>query len=286
MRADGAPKVATRQRAPRMSALERWSGWLAEWAIPERIMINAPVDPWTPPRDLFARRAERAVGQIESPSARAAAEALRPAGSVLDVGAGGGAASLPFVGLATSLTAVDEREEMLEGLADRAINAGGVEPDLVVGRWPDVGTAIGVHDVVVSNHVLYNVPDIGPFLHQLTTHARRRVVIEITARHPTDDLSPLWRRFHGLERPTHPTADDVIAVLNSIGIDPTTTRWTGEVTDLPLEDHVTLARRRLCLPSSMDHEVASALRDLGHQRRDLVTLSWAGQARDEEQDAH
>ncbi len=259
-----------------MSILEQWSGWLAEWAVPEGILAAAPADPWTPPSDLFARRADRAVGRIETASARAVAEALLPAGSVLDVGAAGGAASLPFVGLATSLTAVDERVEMLAGLVDRVIGAGGAEPELVVGRWPDVADAVAVHDVVVSNHVLYNVPDVGLFLEQLTTHARRRVVVEITSRHPTDDLSPLWRRFHGVERPMHPTADDVIAVLIEIGIHPSVTRWTGEVTDLPFEDYVALARRRLCLHPSMDREVEAALRALGEQPRDLVTLSWAG----------
>ncbi len=259
-----------------MSVLEQWSEWLAEWAVPEHILAGAPADPWTPPGDLFARRADRAVGRIESASARAVAEALLPAGSVLDVGSAGGAASVPFVGLATSFTAVDEREEMLTGLVDRVIGAGGPEPELVVGRWPDVADAVAVHDVVVSNHVVYNVPDIGPFLEQLTTHARRRVVIEITARHPTDDLSPLWRRFHGLERPKHPTADDVVAVMIAIGIKPEVTRWTGEVTDLPLGDYVALARRRLCLHPSTDQEVEAALRALGAQPRDLVTLSWAG----------
>lgn len=51
---------------------------------------------------------------------------------------------------------------------------------------------------------------------------------------------------------------------------------SGRRTQLPLEDHVALARRRLCLPPSMDQDVEAALRALGEQPRDLVTLSWTG----------
>ena len=49
--------------------------------------------------------------------------------------------------------------------------------------WPDVASQAPPADVVVSSHVLYNVPDIGPFLVALHEHARRRVVVET----PFDD---------------------------------------------------------------------------------------------------
>lgn len=262
-----------------MSARDRWATSLAEWAIPERILADAPANPWTLPLDLFVRRAERAVGQIVSPSARSAAEALRPKGSVLDVGAGGGAASLPFVEIATALTAVDERAEMMSGLAERSTRAGGVQPRLVIGRWPDVAANVDIHDVAVSNHVLYNVPVIEPFLEELTAHARRRVVVEITMRHPTDDMTPLWRQFHGLVRPAQPTADDLLAVLVEMGINAEVTRWVGEPSDMPRADAVVLARQRLCLPATHDSEIEAALRAIGEQPRELVTLAWPGRPR-------
>ena len=61
-------------------------------------------------------------------------------------------------------------------------------------------------DVVTCHNVLYNVPDLEPFLAALTGHARRQVVVELTAAHPLTSLNPLWLRFHGLQRPTGPTA--------------------------------------------------------------------------------
>ena len=88
----------------------------------------------------------------------------------------------------------------------------------MAGTWPEVAAQTAPADVVTCHNVLYNVPDLGPFLAALTGHARRRVVLELTAAHPLTALNPLWLRFHGLQRPERPTAADVLAILGAMGV--------------------------------------------------------------------
>jgi hypothetical protein len=182
---------------------------------------------------------------------------------------------------------VDTSEEMLAAFAERASEAG-VGFDAVLGRWPDVAGEVPVADVVVCNHVFYNAPDLAPFVRALTDHAKRRVVVELTPRHPTSDLNPLWLRFHGLVRPTEPTAGDAAAVVkDATGAPPSRDDWTEPPGgSLPREQMVAWIRRRLCLPASMDPEVEAAIAgDLVERDgrvtfgpRPVVTLWWPGQA--------
>ena len=48
---------------------------------------------------------------------------------------------------------------------------------------------------------------LGPSSIALTSHARHRVVMELTVRHPTAWMADLWLRFHGLNRPIRPDAE-------------------------------------------------------------------------------
>ncbi len=267
--------------------LARWRSDLAAWAIPDHITAAAPQSPWVLPRQVFTRRADRLAAAPAGPSYQRAWAALDPPGSILDVGSGAGAACLPLLPRCTSLTAVDAEPDMLGLLAERAA-AAGIRAALVPGRWPGVAAEAGRADVVACHHVLYNVPDIEPFLAALTAAARRLVVVEITAVHPLESLNSLWLRFHGLVRPERPTADDLLAILAAMGIHARSERWRrtsgrdygsfAELTDI--------TRRRLCVPPERAAEVAAALTDLGidpdrpvdlgSSGRDLVTISWGG----------
>jgi SAM-dependent methyltransferase len=250
------------------------------WAIPPEILDSAPESPWGCPPGLFARAAERAVdaGAVApTPSLRRALEALGEGGSVLDVGAGGGAASLPLCPPATDVTAVDQSPQMLARFAELAERQG-VRHREVEGLWPDVAGEVGAADVVVCNHVLYNVGDLLPFVTALTDHARRRVVVEITAMHPQALLNPLWEHFHGVRRPTRPTAGDAAAVLRDLGLEVGVEEFDGPLRwhDHHHDERVAFTRRRLCLPPERDAEVAARLPPpvpLPH-----VTLWWAGDA--------
>ena len=267
--------------------LERWRSDLESWAIPTEILAATPESPWVLPRQLFIRRAEHRSEASAGPSYQRAWEALANPGSVLDVGAGAGAACLPLVPRATAMTAVDSDRDLLSVLVDNADRLGkAVLP--VCGRWPDVAGEVEPADVVTCHHVLYNVADLGPFVAALTSHARRLVVVELTARHPLTALNPLWERFHGLVRPNVPTACDALAVLEELGLAPGHDVWSrsGESDHGSFEDLVEVTRRRLCMGPGRAGEVASALRELGAEGdraaelrspgSELVTIWWSG----------
>ena len=269
--------------------LSTWRGDLSAWAIPERITSAVAESPWVLPRQVFARRADRLTGAPGGVSYERAWEALAPSGTVLDVGSGAGAACLPLAPRATTVTAVDSDERMLAMLAERADGIGlGLRP--VAGQWPAVAPQVPPADVVTCHHVIYNVPDVEPFLAALTSHARRRVVVEITTVHPLTALSPLWLRFHGLTRPARPTAADLLAILSEMGLKARHTEWSrpAEADYASFPELVDVTRRRLCLPPERAGEVEAALLDMGIVRerpgdlgssgRDVVTIWWEGTA--------
>lgn len=266
---------------------DRWQADLAAWAIPEHITASVSESPWVLPRQVFARRADRLAGEPSGPSYEREWAALDPPGSVLDVGAGAGSACLPLLRRATAVTAVDTDPGMLELLSRRA-TAMGIAASQVLGRWPEVAAATPPADVVTCHHVLYNAPEPVPFVAELTSHARRRVVVEITAQHPLTTLNPFWLKFHGLRRPAVPTAADLLEILTAMGLRPRAETWTrpGGPDYASFDELVDVTRRRLCLPPERAADVAGALADsgvdpgnpadLGSSGRDVVTIWWEG----------
>ena len=266
-------------------ASEQWRSALAEWAIPEHITAAVTESPWVMPTEVFARRADQYVAQPTGQSWERASEALTPRGSVLDVGAGAGAASLPLAALTRELTAVDVSDTMLAALTERADRLG-LATRTIVGRWPDVAPEVPPADVVLCHHVFYNAPDLSAFAAALHDHARRRVVVELPARHPMFALNPLWNILHSLSRPLGPTAEDAVAVLRELGIEPRVERWPRPPRpEYPSFDAlVTITRQRLCLPAERTEELSRTLvalgvdpehpRDLSSPGDALVTLSW------------
>lgn len=264
----------------------RWSRALAAWGIPQPILDTAMRDPWGFPVAVYAERADRALAAPGGVTHECALAALRPhKGSVLDVGAGSGAASLPLKSVATSLTAVDSSEAMLMAFGERGA-AAGVAFATVLGAWPTVAAQVPCHDVVVAAHVVYNVPTIGSFVASLTDHARKRVIVELTPRHPLTWMTPLWEKFHDISRPATPTVDDFIAVLQDMLVEALTVQpWSrpdsGHAPDgsgMQSPRHrAALVTQRLCLPPEREPEVAAELAAMAARERiDVVTVSWAG----------
>jgi hypothetical protein len=166
----------------------------------------------------------------------------------------------------------------------------GVNVRTTLGEWPDVANEVEAADVVVVGHVVYNVAELAPFVHALDAHARCRVVLELTERHPLVWMADLWMHFHGLERPTGPTAEDALAVLADAGMH---AQHEGRLVSAAdggawlarREDAIHLVRKRLCLPAERDEEIAelmgtSRLReidgswDVGPSERTVVTIWW------------
>ena len=273
------------------SALDTWRGRLEARAIPQPILDAAPVSPWRFPPELFRRRAEHAAGRA-TPTSERASEALPRGGTVLDVGCGGGATSARLAGRASTITGVDPSVGMLGAFAE-TVRAGGSTPVTVEGTWPDVADRAPAADVVVCGHVLYNVQDLAPFVEALTTHARRRVVVELTERHPLAWMNDLWERFHGVRFPDGPSADDAVAALEALGIEAAREDRIDDDDGRAggfdrRQDAVTIVRMRLCLREEDDGRIADALGDrlrehdgtwsAGPLVQPVVTLWWPGAA--------
>lgn len=248
------------------TAAARWAELQQGRGIPPEILARAVSPPWVhDPKDFSAP-----ATPADTPSRRAALALLDTGGTVLDVGCGGGDASLALAGCVAHITAVDQQTDMLEVFAADA-RARGIAHRTVPGRWPDAAPDAGDADVVVSHHVLHNVVDLPPFLRALTAAARRGVVVEMLAEHPMAWLDALWARFHDLHRPPPATTDDAVAVLAEIGVTARVQRW--ERVSPPRQDPEWVTRR-LCLPVERVAEVAAALDAVPPRPRHAATLTW------------
>ena len=254
-----------------MSASDDWREALEALAIPEAILAGAEQSPWIFPPVLF----QVPLVSTVTPSSERAREALGEEASVLDVGCGGGAAAFALVPELRLARGVDREPEMLAMFEANAL-ARGVAAMTVQGPWPDVAPRTNMSDVVVAHHVVYNVSDIVPFLSALGAHARHRVVIEMTTRHPLTSLNEAWRHFWNLERPSGPTSDVLLAVLGEMGLLVHHERFEGTTwSESSPEEAARFARIRLCLPMSREDEVSAFFRERPAPRsRSLVTIWW------------
>lgn len=255
-------------------AATRWTQALQGWGIPEEIIEQAPQTPWIhhaerfrPTDDVF----------VDTPSRRRALEALNEvvgASSILDVGCGGGRAAFGLVPPAQTVVGVDQQQSMLDVFIDEA-RTRGVHARTILGAWPDIAQDARRCDVVICHHVFYNVPDLVPFVSELTARARRRVVIELTLHHPLSNLSDAWSHFWGLERPSSPTAPDALAVVLQLGLPAYYETFLArdeksEVSDRDVEH----TRIRLCLTESRDSDVREFLESRPSKPRELATIWW------------
>ena len=261
------------------SAALRWAELLNGWGLPKAIIDQAPESPWghEPRRFAVDETLDR-----DTTSARWAREVLPPVGgTVLDVGCGGGRSSLTLVPPASELIGVDRSGAMLDEFVEAA-SAAGIARRTVHGAWPDVADQTPVADVVVCHHVLYDVPDVVPFLLALSAHAYLAVVVEVPPRHPMSAWSPAFWHFWQLERPEGPTHRDLVAVLDELGLQPEFT--TSPRSALPAyaadpDVFLRMARRRLCLGADRDAELAAWLADHPVPWPDTVaTIRWPGTA--------
>ena len=258
---------------PQETAAQRWARQMADWALPAEILDSAKQRPFVFSPEIFTAPEP---GTFElSLSNRRAAEALGDGGSVLDVGCGGGAAAFAVAPPATEVIGTDRQANMLELFATTAQQRA-IAASVVAGSWPEVADDTPVADVVVCHNVLYNVNDIDSFVTALDAHARRRVVIEITPKHPQDRRRLLWRHFWNLERPHEPTAATAVEAITETGLNP-----VAEESRLP-EDPRAVARRELegpqwcrnlCLPPEREPEVAALIADIPFPR-ERVTIWW------------
>lgn len=244
-----------------MSAAARWREYLEAWALPPGLLAAVPDSPYEWPAGLYRRRRRVEAEGPPGPTARVVLGLLPPGGSLLDVGAGTGGASLPLAARGHPLTAVERSPAMAAALRSEA-EAAGVVVTLVEGAWPEVAAAAGRHDVALCSHVVYDVADLDPFLRALHAAAGVGVVLEAGERHPWSGLIPFYRALHGLDRPDGPTADLLAEVVTeAVGVRPQVEHRVGPVRwpFADLQELVEFYRRRLLVPAERAAELADRL---------------------------
>ena len=246
---------------------------MVRWAIPSEILDAAPRRPFVFIPEMFAAPAP-ATFELSLSNQRAA-EALGESGSVLDVGCGGGAAAFAVASLSTEVIGTDRQADMLELFAATARDRG-IAASTHAGSWPDIADEVPKADVVLCHNVLYNVTEIAPFVAALHDHARRRVVIELTPKHPQDRRRKLWRHFWDLDRPHEPTASTAVEVLVEAGLSPVVEesllpedRFASKRSDLEAAHWC----RYMCLPPEREAEVAALMAEAPFPR-ERVTIWW------------
>lgn len=256
-------------------AADRWRQELAAWAIPDQIRNAAPSFPYQMDPELFR---PSPVADAHSLATQRALDALPSdldGASALDIGCGGGAATMVLADRLRSVTGVDQSPEMLALFAEEAATRG-LSCRTIQGTWPDPIAEAGKADVVLCHHVAYNVADLSPFVQGLDAAAGRRVVMELTLTHPQTSNAPLWREFWGLERPSGPTAEDAVAVIREAGID--ATMEIGSAGSLraeaPLSVRSVTAARMLCLGPGRLDEVERAVSRLPPRSPDRAVIWW------------
>lgn len=256
-----------------MKPSELWKSELASWALPDDILSQAPIPPWTHPVDLFAV-SESQIGK-RNPSDEIALAGLGADGSVVDVGSGGGRATFALLPELKHAIAVDHQSGMLESFAQTAA-AAGISYETLLGDWPDVAPLTSSAEVVLCHHVFYNVQNLLPFISALSEKATRRVVVELPERHPMSDANDAWRHFWGIERPQQPTADLALQVVQEAGFEPQIQKFEDSPRQVVKPERaVELFRIRLCLTAERDAEIAEYLANRPTPSpRKLATIWW------------
>lgn len=258
--------------------MDRWREAVEALAVPETVKARAEDPTWTLEPERFRWKPEEDAKAPVRPSRRRALEALPEGGSVLDVGVGGGASSLglaPRVGL---IVGVDRLPGMLESFEASAREMG-VACRAVLGDWPDVADQVEPVDVAVCHHAMYGVADVEPFVRAMTERARHRVVVELSQHTPLAAFNPLWKAFHGIDRPDWLVADAAEDVLRSLGF--AVEREDMELPPRNVEvtpEMVAFARRRVYVGADRDAEIEAFLRAREPAPHTVTALWWPGAA--------
>ena len=269
------------------TASNRWRRLLEEWAIPQALLDAVTDSPYGWSTELWKRRTQIAREQgFETPTGEVVRSLLGSAGTLLDVGAGTGRASLIHGAAGHPLTAVEKDPGLAAGFEQRAAEMG-VGAVLVEGAWPDVAPKVDIHDVAMCANVVYDVQDIEPFLATLAHHGRVGVVVELTVDHPWLGLAPYYRALHQLERPQGPTYEDFVEVVREVcAIRPKVEIWTrpGHAWFESWDEVLDHYGKRLVLPPGRrrelevllapDTEVEGDRLYVGTRERTMVTIWW------------
>ncbi|MEX0667510.1 MAG: class I SAM-dependent methyltransferase, partial [Acidimicrobiia bacterium] len=122
-------------------AAAHWRRELNAWVIPQNLLDAARQSPYGWPASLWRRRAAMALASDrQTPTLEVVARRAGQGGTILDIGAGTGRASLPLAQAGHPVTAVEPSPTMLEGLAETSV---GLPVTVIEGRWPESKELVG-----------------------------------------------------------------------------------------------------------------------------------------------
>ncbi len=215
-------------------------------------------DPWQDRASRFEASAKRLRGKERDILTDALVDMLRPADTVVDIGAGIGRWAIPLARAVESVTALEPSPAMLTVLRKNA--AARTNITIVQGTWEDA--EVGPHDVALCSHAMYSSPDLAAFVAKMERVARRLCAMVLRVPSADGVIGQLALRVHGR---WHDSPNFVIAfnILLGAGIcpnvlmEPEVRRWSDETFD----GAVARARRHLRLgeTTAYDDTIRAAL---------------------------
>jgi SAM-dependent methyltransferase len=204
---------------PDVDWLARWRELVvAEHAQSERAAGPSPGgegDWWAGQAGRFAAFARRAAQpdaflQLVLPH-------LRPEGSVLEIGAGTGRHAAFLARHAARVVAVEPSAGMRAQLERRLAEERLANVSVVAASWP---APVPPCDLALAAHVVYAVPEIGPFLRAMDAAAQHACFLLVGLRQPSYFVAPVWERVYGEPRLPLPGAVECLGALRQLGIAP------------------------------------------------------------------
>ncbi len=143
---------------------------------------------------------------------------LRPDDVLVDIGGGAGRNSLPMASRCREVINVEPSPGMLAEFRASASEAGITNARAVHSGWMEGEGVEG--DVLLAAHVTYFVPQIEPFIEKLENACRRRVIFDVLTVPPPNQSTGFFRLVCGEEQALVPGPEELLAVLDEMGIAP------------------------------------------------------------------
>jgi len=136
--------------------------------------------------------------------------------TVLEIGAGTGAFTIPLARQVKEVTVVEPSAEMCKYLRSKAEGLANI--CIVNKRWEDVDfEKIGWHDMALGAHSLYSIVDIDTALKKMASAAKRQLCFIIGAS-PVSFYEDTWQRFKENKYRPSPSFIHLYHVLYQLGL--------------------------------------------------------------------
>ena len=136
--------------------------------------------------------------------------------TVLDIGAGTGAFAVPLAQVVKKVTVVEPSKEMCLHLRNKTEELTNIH--IINQRWEDVSLEeVGLHDMVIAAHSLYDIIDIKTALEKMLSVAKKHLYI-IMGTGKIKAYADIWQHFKKEEFHSSPSFIYLYNVLYELGV--------------------------------------------------------------------